>query len=157
MSATQQEALLRAANHFERAHARLGGELYPDDLREFAKGLAGPVGLPYEAPERPPLHPRGRLREVLRKAFWIQFGAVGHSVPRNPGEAIYKWHLQEARILSNGNAARELNELADLFEGMAEGAGLGPEAVGAFEEAAAITRSKADAIEDSIDTIEVEL
>jgi len=32
-------ALHAAADYFERAHARLGGEMYPEDLREYADGL----------------------------------------------------------------------------------------------------------------------
>jgi len=98
----------------------------------------------YRVPERPPVHPRGRLREVLRQVFWPQFGAVGRPVPRKPGERIYKWHLQEARILSQVHLARSLNNLADrMDEELPEGA--------------AILRAEADRIEDEIDTIEVEL
>lgn len=35
------QAVLQAADHFSAAHARLGGETYPEDMRDYAAELYG--------------------------------------------------------------------------------------------------------------------
>ncbi len=41
LSRVRLQAVLQAADYFSAAHARLGGETYPEDLREYAQQTYG--------------------------------------------------------------------------------------------------------------------